>query len=67
MKTGPQRFIALLLLLSPWIYVPTAFKEVLMIVLGVSLFLITIDLRKKRREDLYETKTSSFVESRPLV
>lgn len=67
MKTGPQRFIALFLVLSPWIYVPTAFKEVLLIVLGMSLFLVTIDLRKKRREDLYETKTNSFVESRPIV
>lgn len=67
MKTGPVRFVALMLILSPWIYVPTAFKEVLFIVLGIALLLVSIDLRKKRREDQYETKASSFVESRPLV
>lgn len=67
MRTRPQRFIALLLILSPWLYVPTAFKEILFIALGILLFLVTIDLRKKKKEDLFETKAVSFVESRPLV
>jgi len=62
-----QRFIALLLLVSPWIYIPTAFKEVLMMLLGVTLFFITIDIRKKKREDSLEVKALSFVESRPLL
>ncbi len=67
MTTRPQRFIAFLLIISPWLYIPTVFKEVLFIALGVSLFLVTIDLRKKKKEDGFETKSVSFVESRPLI
>jgi hypothetical protein len=67
MNTRPQRFIALLLIISPWLYVPTVFKEVLFIVLGVALFLVTIDLRKKKKEEGFETKAASFIESRPAA
>lgn len=67
MNTRPQRFIALLLIISPWLYLPTVFKEVVMIALGIILFLITLDLRKKKKGEGFETKAVSFVESRPLV
>ena len=67
MNTRPQRFIALLLIISPWLYIPTVFKEVIFIALGVTLFLVTIDLRKKKKEEGLETKAVSFIESRPAV
>ncbi len=67
MRTRPQRFMALLLILSPWLYVPTVFKEVLLISIGALLFLVTLDISKKKRGDGIETKAQSFVESRPLI
>jgi hypothetical protein len=67
MSQRSQRIIALLLIITPWIYIPTAFKEIFIIVLGVFLFLLTLDLRKKKRGENVETKSVSFVESRPLV
>ncbi len=67
MSQRSQRIIAFILILTPWIYIPTAFKEVLFMALGVILFLVTIDLRKKKRGEGFETKAISFVESRPLI
>ncbi len=67
MNTRSQRFIALLLIISPWLYIPTVFKEVLFIALGVALFLVTLDLRKKKKEEGFETKAVSFIESRPAA
>ena len=49
MNVRPQRFIALIMVLSPWIYIPSAFKEVIFIALGVSLFVATLDLKKKKQ------------------
>ncbi len=50
MTRRPQRFIAIVLLFSPWIMIPTPFKDVLFIILGISLFFSTLDIRKKRTE-----------------
>lgn len=47
-----QRIIALLLVLSPWIYVPTAFKEVGFIILAALLYLSTVDVRKRREKEM---------------
>ena len=60
-NTRLQRIIAVLLLVSPWIYVPIVFKEVLFIVLAFVLYLSTLDLKKKR-----ET-TQDFVPSSVLA
>ena len=44
---GIKRFVAVLLVVSPWIFIPGVFKDVIFIVLGVLLFVSTLDLRKK--------------------
>jgi hypothetical protein len=54
-----QRYIAILLLISPWIYVPLVYKEIAFVVLAVLLFLSTIDLRKKKQVPLIDTRFES--------
>ena len=44
---GIKRFVAVLLVVSPWIFIPGVLKDVIFIVLGVLLFVSTLDLRKK--------------------
>lgn len=44
---GIKRFVALLLVLSPWIFIPGLFKDVAFIIAGVLLFISTLDLRRK--------------------
>jgi len=44
---GIKRFVAVLLVLSPWIFIPGVFKDVVFVVAGILLFVSTLDLRKK--------------------
>lgn len=44
---GIKRFVAILLVISPAIFIPGLFKDAIFIVLGVLLFISTLDLRKK--------------------
>lgn len=44
---GIKRFVALMLVVSPWVFIPGLFKDAMFIVLGVLLFISTLDLRKK--------------------
>ena len=44
---GIKRAVALILILSPWIFVPGLIKDVIFIVCGVLLYISTLDLRKK--------------------
>ncbi len=44
---GIKRTVAVLLIVSPWIFVPGIFKDVVFIIAGVLLFVSTLDLRKK--------------------
>jgi hypothetical protein len=44
---GIQRTVAVLLIISPWIYIPGIFKEFIFIVAGILLFISTLDLKKK--------------------
>jgi len=57
---GIKRFVAILLILSPWIFVPSLFKDALFIVLGVLLFVSTLDLRRRvpRAHDHQETESA---------
>ncbi len=57
---GIKRFVAVLLVLSPWIFIPGLFKDALFIVLGVLLFVSTLDLRRKtpRHPDHQETESA---------
>lgn len=55
-----KRFVAIILVLSPWIFIPGVIKDGIFIVLGILLFISTLDLRRKQplhRDDL---------ESKPL-
>jgi hypothetical protein len=44
---GIKRTVAVLLVLSPWIFVPGIIKDTIFIVAGVFLYISTLDLRKK--------------------
>lgn len=44
---GIKRAVALLLVLSPWIFIPSLIKDVVFIFAGILLFISTLDLRKK--------------------
>ncbi len=44
---GIKRTVAVLLVLSPWIFVPSLFKDVFFMIAGVFLYISTLDLRKK--------------------
>lgn len=56
---GIKRFVAVLLILSPWIFIPGLFKDAVFIVLGILLFISTLDLRRKipRHPDHQETES----------
>lgn len=44
---GIKRFVATLLVFSPWIFIPGLFKDAVFIVIGALLFISTLDLRRK--------------------
>lgn len=44
--TGVQRTIAVIIFISPWVYVPMPLKEVVFIVAGVLLFISTLDVKR---------------------
>jgi hypothetical protein len=44
---GIKRTVAVLLVLSPWIFIPGLLKDVIFIIAGIFLFISTLDLRKK--------------------
>ena len=41
------RIISIVLILSPWIYVPAIYKEIFLFIIGIMLLAITIDIKKK--------------------
>ncbi len=60
---GIQRTVSFLLLLSPWIFIPTVIKDVIFIIAGILLFVSTLDLRKKVVHSDHHQET----ESRPVA
>lgn len=44
---GIKRTVAILLILSPWIFIPGLIKDVFFIIAGVFLFISTLDLRRR--------------------
>ncbi len=50
---GIQRTVAVIILISPWVFIPGIFKDVVFLVAGVFLFISTLDL-KKRPKVVYE-------------
>jgi hypothetical protein len=62
---GIKRFVAILLVLSPWIFIPGLFKDAVFIILGILLFISTLDLRRKtpRHPDHQETESTPVRET----
>lgn len=58
---GIKRSVAFLLILSPWIFIPGVFKDIIFILAGILLFISTLDLRKK----IVHTEHHQETESRP--
>lgn len=56
---GIQRTVAILLAFSPWIFIPSLFKEVIFITAGVLLFISTLDLRKRVIHSEHHQETES--------
>ncbi len=57
---GIKRTVAVILVLSPWIFIPGLFKDVVFIIAGILLFISTLDLSKKivhRGADHQETES----------
>ncbi len=44
---GIQRTIAFVIFISPWVYVPSVFKDIIFIIMGVMLFVSTLANRRK--------------------
>lgn len=61
---GIKRTIAVLLVLSPWIFIPSLFKDIIFIFAGVFLYISTLDLRKKvvHNHDHQETESNPVKE-----
>ncbi len=60
---GIKRAVAFLLVLSPWIFIPGVFKDIIFIFAGILLFISTLDLRKKVVHSDHHQET----ESRPII
>ncbi len=56
---GIKRTVAVLLVLSPWIFIPGPIKDIIFIVAGVLLFISTLDLRKKVVPSEHREETES--------
>ncbi len=57
---GIKRLVAFLLVLSPWIFIPGLFKDVIFIIMGVLLFISTLDLRRKAAREVTHQETESI-------
>ena len=60
---GINRTVAVLLILSPWIFIPGVFKDVIFILAGILLYVSTLDLRKKVIHSEHHQET----ESKPIA
>jgi hypothetical protein len=56
---GIKRTVAFALVISPWIFIPGLFKDVVFIIAGVLLFVSTLDLRKKVVHSEHHQETES--------
>ena len=60
---GIKRSVAVLLILSPWIFIPGVFKDIVFIIAGILLYVSTLDLRKKVVHSDHHQET----ESKPMT
>lgn len=57
---GIKRTVAILLILSPWIFIPGILKDIVFIFAGIFLYISTLDLRRKviHNPDHQETESN---------
>lgn len=57
---GIKRTVAILLIVSPWIFIPGILKDIFFIVAGIFLYISTLDLRRKvvHNPDHQETESN---------
>ena len=56
---GIKRAVAFLLIISPWIFFPGVFRDIIFIIAGILLFVSTLDLRKKSIHSDHHQETES--------
>lgn len=64
---GIKRTVAIILILSPWIFIPGIFKDIVFVIAGVLLFIGTLDLRKKSVSNLQHTENESIPVTQNIV
>lgn len=64
---GIKRLVAFLLILSPWIFIPGLFKDAIFIIMGILLFVSTLDLRRKTREVTHQETESMPRDTQAVV
>ena len=57
------RIIATVILLSPWIYISTEYKEIMYFILAIVLLLATVDISKKKKGEDVKSKDSDVAKS----
>jgi hypothetical protein len=57
---GIKRLVAILLVLSPWVFIPGLFKDAIFIILGILLYISTLDLRRKITREATHQETESM-------
>lgn len=56
---GIQRTVAIIAVLSPFIFIPSIFKDIVFIIMGTLLFVSTLDLKKKQQKTENHTEESN--------
>lgn len=64
---GIKRAVAILLILSPWLFIPSIFRDIIFIIAGILLFISTLDLRKKVIHQPEHQETESIPRETPPV
>lgn len=64
---GIQRTIAILIFVSPWIFIPGVFKNIVLILAGILLFVSTLDLKKRSRATFEDRHEESAVETQTVA
>lgn len=64
---GIKRTVAIILILSPWIFIPGIFKDIIFIIAGILLFISTLDLRKKNGATIPHQENESSPVSQAVV
>lgn len=61
---GIQRAIAIIVFLSPWIFVSGVFKDILFVLSGILLFVSTFDLKKRPRINFEDPHEENHLENK---